>query len=124
MPQAEALATREGKLLFVGEFGGNVPNFTGPTSSARVYPTAVLKLQARASALSVALDSNAALSATPGINKRSFVASAIWAWACPTHLDTMRCLHANTTLHPSYLGSEHMLTTLQRANRLMTSGDI
>ena len=113
--QAEDLAEREGKLLFVGEFGGPAPNFTGPTRAAQAYPSAVLELQAPSHASSL---DDAVLRGKGGMRlERPFAASAIWAFACPTHLSTMRCLHANVSLHLSYHGSECVLALLRQANR-------
>eukprot|EP00966_Prymnesium_polylepis_P294414 6798647-Prymnesium_polylepis.1 len=114
---AEAAAASAGKLLFVGEFGGPPPNFTGPGAAEQAYPEAVLRLQSEPTA------------AQHGGGARAFALSAIWAWACPSHLDEMRCLYtregagtgpsSSHTEAAAYAGSERLLERLQHANARM-----
>lgn len=85
-----AAAAAVNKPLYLGEYGGPAPNFTGPTASARAYPEAVLDW----------LDARARVRALPH-GKESWqdpapqVLSSIWAWACPSkRASGMQCLGA------------------------------
>ena len=51
---ARSAATSVGKLLYIGEYGGAHPNFTGPTAAAQAFPEAVLRWQVAAAARVVA----------------------------------------------------------------------
>ena len=42
---ASIAASTAGKGLYMGEYGGPFPNFTGPTKESQAYPSAVLALQ-------------------------------------------------------------------------------
>ena len=94
---AEA-AKSVGKPLYVGEFGGPSPNFTGPTSGAQAFPDAVLRWQAEA---------------------QPRVLSSIWAWECPSHRESMRCV-SQSAAERGDAGSRRMLALLQAAERRLT----
>ena len=107
---AEAAAS-VGKPLYVGEFGGPSPNFTGPSPSSQAFPEAVLRWQAE---------------------RRPHVLSSIWAWGCPSHRTQMHCVSAsprqmadaNTSDAPTQDAgpgsSARMLALLQAAERQVT----
>lgn len=43
---AAQVAQQENKLLFVGEYGGASPTFTGPSDEDQKFPVAMLEIQA------------------------------------------------------------------------------
>lgn len=83
-------AASVGKPLYVGEFGGPAPNFTGPTLRAQAFPEALLRWQSR---------------------RRPHFLSSLWAWDCPSHRMSTRCLSRGLD------GSARMLALLQAAER-------
>jgi hypothetical protein len=89
-------ANKAGAGLFVGEYGGANPNFTGPSPQDQSYPQMILKTQ---------------VADTTG----TFVLSAIWAWECPSHRHDMTCIWPNSTV-PKETGSNRMVGLLQQAN--------
>jgi hypothetical protein len=96
-----ATARKANATLFVGEYGGPAPNFTGPSLAAQAFPAAVLQAQ---------VDD----ARTAG----AFALSAIWAWECPTHRNKTNCIWPNST-RPAEAGSGRMLSLIQEANRAM-----
>ena len=94
-------ASAAGAMLFVGEFGGPTPNYTGPSVASQAFPGAVLQAQVA--------DAHA---------HGAFGLSAIWAWQCPTHRCDMNCIWPNST-RPTEAGSDRMLRLLQEADEAM-----
>ena len=109
---AAAAAAAVGKPLYVGEYGGPAPNFTGPGVDAQAFPEAVLRWQVgRMRPLS-----------SPA------VLSSIWGWMCPSKRATMRCIYpppasrsnassASAAWRPGEEGSARMVELLQWADR-------
>jgi hypothetical protein len=93
---AAAVAKEAGAALFVGEYGGKGPNFTGPSVQDQSFPAAMLDAQ---------------VADTSG----AFLLSGIWAWMCPSHRKDMVCIYPNSTL-PKEAGSNRMVRLLQEAN--------
>lgn len=102
---AEAQAAAAGALLYVGEYGGAGPNFTGPTRADQAWPRAVLRAQAE--------------SARAG---GVWALSTLWAWECHTHRHDMVCVWPNSTA-PRERGSNAMLADVQRADAQMRASD-
>ena len=75
LASASALAKNASAVIFVGEYGGHGPNFTGPASESRRFPSLVLDQQVK--------------DAQQG---GSFIISSVWAWACPSHRKDMVCI--------------------------------
>ena len=108
---AAAAAASAGKLLYVGEYGGPPPNFTGPTVEAQTFPEAVLRWQVAASHAwqerrtddipesGKAHETHASKGGgntahgMQGPLRRSRILSSIWAWACPSHRSQMQCIY-------------------------------
>ena len=86
---------------------------------SQAFPQAVLELQAEPLPRSVESPANAIDADAHGETRgtRPFALSALWAWACPSHLNEMRCLHPNSSSRHSYAGSERLVAGLQRVNR-------
>ena len=95
---ADEAATEAGASLFVGEFGGPDPEFTGPSHDAQLWPEAVLQAQ---------VDS--------ANGSGSMIASAIWAWGCYTHRSDMNCIFPGSD-RPAEAGSDTMVAVLQETN--------
>ena len=85
-------------MLFVGEYGGPTPNYTGPTAADQAFPQAILQAQVA--------DAHAG---------GAFGLSALWAWQCPTHRDSMVCVWPGSTVK-NESGSDAMVHMLQQAN--------
>lgn len=96
---AAAAAHAVGKPLYIGEYGGLRPNFTGPTAAAQAFPTAVLEWQVEASrGESRGHQAARTVGADPGttlLPHRLRTLSSIWAWTCPSHSHSMYCLDPN-----------------------------
>lgn len=99
---SRAAAAAVGKLLYVGEYGGPQPNFTGPTAAAQAFPEALLRWQVGASKRTAAApapkppEGSPAPAPTPTEatpERRSRVLSSIWSWECPSHRGTMNCVY-------------------------------
>ena len=103
---AAATAAQHDAMLYVGEYGGPGPNFTGPTAADQAFPTAVLDLQV-------------ADAKTGG----PFALSTIWAWECPMHRSDMVCIWPNSTA-PKEHGSNAMIRAIQRANAAMAADSL
>ena len=93
---AARAAASVGKPLYVGEYGGRAPNFTGPTEQAQAFPEAVLRWQ---------VESRTAVAGAPR------PLSSIWSWSCPSKRATMRCAW------PFEEGSARLVALLQAAER-------
>ena len=117
---AAAAAAAVGKPIYVGEYGGPAPNFTGPLRSHQAFPEAVLRWQ-------VAAQQRAEEQRRAGLRGASPPAlSSIWGWMCPSKRRTMRCIWptsengAATMPHSVVVGEEqssaHMLSLMQWAN--------
>eukprot|EP00662_Eupelagonemidae_sp_cell21_P045130 gene45130-47872_t len=98
---AEAAAAA-GAALYVGEYGGQGPHFTGPSVADQSFPASMLQLQAGAGAGS------------------SFLLSTLWAWECPSHRGDMVCVYPNST-EPKEAGSVRMVGLLRAANAAMAN---
>ena len=120
---AEA-AKSVGKPLYVGEFGGAPPNFTGPSVEHQAFPEAVLRWQVATSAERRRRDP------VPDAAPRTL--TSLWGWMCPAKRATMRCIWPNASSVLSVRhgvgvrtrgwrdgeeGSDRMLSLLQWANR-------
>ena len=99
--ECAAAAKASGAVLFVGEYGGPAPNYTGPTVASQAFPASVLDAQVA--------DAQA---------RGAFALSAIWAWECPTHRADMNCIWPNSS-RPTEAGSRRLVTLLQAANKAM-----
>ena len=88
-------------VLFVGEYGGAAPLFTGPTASHRAAAASVLSEQV--------------LQAHSG---GAFALSALWAWQCYSHRGDMQCVWPGST-RASDGGSAAMVQALQSSNFAM-----
>ena len=110
----EYAAATLGKPVYVGEYGGPGPTFTGPSAADQAYPAAVLDYQVQAApgAGSTAGGVGAAASSS------AFPLSTIWAWACPSHRADMACIWPNST-RAKEAGSNRMLKLLTTANEKM-----
>eukprot|EP00039_Didymoeca_costata_P006827 m.93735 g.93735 ORF g.93735 m.93735 type:complete len:423 (-) comp13409_c0_seq1:189-1457(-) len=95
-----AAAYNAGKLLYVGEYGGPNPNFTGPSVANQEFPESTLNAQVT-------------LSKTyPNV----FALSTIWAWECPSHRQDMVCIWPNSTI-PKESGSARMAKLIMQTNQ-------
>ena len=92
-----------GALLYVGEYGGQGPNFTGPLLTDQAWPRAVLDAQVRSAT-------------APG--RGAWALSTLWAWECYTHRADMVCLWPNST-RPRENASDAMIEYVQRADARM-----
>ena len=90
----EAASSRT--ALYVGEYGGPHPNYTGPTSYDQEFPSQILKVQV----------------------SQPIPLTTIWAWACPSHRGDMVCIWPNST-RPKERGSKRMIDLLAEANARM-----
>ena len=116
---AAAAAASVGKPLYVGEFGGAPPNFTGPSAEHQAFPEAVLRWQVATSAERRRRD--------PVPNAVPRTLTSLWGWMCPAKRATMRCIWPNASSplggprsrgwHAGEEGSDRMLGLLQWANR-------
>jgi hypothetical protein len=79
---AASAAEDAGAALFVGEYGGKGPNFTGPSVQDQAFPAAMLAAQVN--------------------HGPSFILSAIWAWQCPSHRKDMTCIWPNSKVRSYY----------------------
>lgn len=93
---AASAAEDAGAALFVGEYGGKGPNFTGPSVQDQAFPAAMLAAQVN--------------------HGPSFVLSAIWAWQCPSHRKDMTCIWPNSKVAKE-AGSNRMVGLIQQANK-------
>jgi hypothetical protein len=98
-----------GKTIYVGEFGGPGPNFTGPTAADQAFPAAMLDLQVAAGA---------------GDNGSggggSFMLSTIWAFESPSHRKDMSEIWVGSS-RPKEQGSTRMLQLIASANKKMAA---
>lgn len=92
-------AKANGAMLYVGEYGGKNPHFTGPSAADQAFPKAILQAQ---------IDDQA--------NNGSFALSSIWAWACASHRSDMVCIYPNSTIDKEQ-GSNEMIKILNDANQ-------
>ncbi|KAL1499150.1 hypothetical protein AB1Y20_013661 [Prymnesium parvum] len=120
---AEHAARHAGKMLFVGEFGGPHPHFTGPAVDDQTFPDAVLNFQAGPGFQSDNFPKLHGGSALVANAPRPFALSAIWAWACPSHIEEMNCMHPNTAIHRSYAGSDRLLERIRQVNERLHDED-
>jgi unsaturated rhamnogalacturonyl hydrolase len=95
---AAAKAASVGKAVYVGEYGGAGPDFTGPSRADQSFPSAMLEYQIGAGDV--------------------FPLSTIWAWSCPSHRKDMVCIWPNST-RSKELGSNRMLSDINNANAKM-----
>ncbi len=117
------LAAREGKLLYVGEYGGTKPNHTGPTAEAQAFPEALLRWQVAHGEHAPrrgGSNSHAVPSHTPA---RRPVLSSIWAWECASHRHEMQCIYPNSD-RPSDSGSGRMVALLRQANAQLEAAEL
>ena len=98
---AIAAAAVAPKLLFVGEYGGNNPNFTGPSANDQRFNREMLDLQVA--------------SAQSAPDAGDIRLSAIWAWECPSHRATMVCIYPKSS-RPEEQGSDLMTEYIQQTN--------
>lgn len=102
---ASTAASSAGRGLFLGEYGGPAPNFTGPTKESQAYPSAVLALQVA--------------QAKSAPDASAFDLSAIWAFMCSWTRNQfpmkMVCIFPDSNL-PSESGSKAMLDLILQAD--------
>ena len=96
-----------GKTVYVGEYGGPAPNFTGPTNANQAFPAAMLDLQVAAGAKGKGSGS-------------SFMLSTIWAFESPSHRNDMAEIWPGST-RPKELGSARILRLIADANNKMSA---
>jgi hypothetical protein len=96
-----AAAQAAGKMLYVGEYGGPGPDFTGPSLSNQSFPDSILAMQVE--------DAKAG-----GVVSLT----TIWAWACPSHRKDMVCIWPGSA-RPKEEGSDAMLQMITKANQQM-----
>lgn len=94
-----------GKTIYVGEYGGPAPNFTGPTIADQAFPAAMLDLQ-------VAAGSND--------SDGSFMLSTVWAFESPSHREDMTEIWPGSN-RPKEQGSMRMLRLIAIANKQMAA---
>ena len=99
---AVARARLRGKMLFLGEYGGHGPDYTGPSPTSRRFPKLCLDLQ---------MDD-----AKKG-SKGGFALSAIWAFACPSHRKDMVCIWPGEPDGAKEKGTPAALAILSNANK-------
>lgn len=78
-------AAEVGKPLYIGEYGGPAPNFTGPTLNATRFPEAVLRWQI---ARTVSPHQKQHKHRQP----QPTTISSIWSWTCAAKRATMHCI--------------------------------
>ena len=99
---ASDAAKKAGAGLYLGEYGGPHPNFTGPSVKNQAYPANVLDLQvSRAREMS-----------------SSFDISTIWAWMGASHRTDSVFIWPNSTI-PTESGSARMLKLLLSADKAL-----
>lgn len=98
-----AAAAQNSKMLYVGEYGGANPDFTGPSVANQSFNQNVLDLQVA--------DSKAG---------GTYSLSTIWAWACPSHRADMVCIWPGSS-RAKELGSDKMIADIHTANTAMSS---
>ena len=98
---AAVAAKRMGKWMFLGEYGGPNPDFTGPSMQSQHFPIAALQMQVEAAHAGGA-----------------FRLSAIWAWECPSHRKDMNCIWPSSQRRGEE-GSDRMLHVLREADQRM-----
>ena len=93
-------AAAVGKPLYIGEYGGPYPNFTGPSAASRAYPESVLRWLVARAQPEAEVDFNGfsefkqpQTARTAAAHGPPRVLSSIWAWACASKRRTgMQCL--------------------------------
>lgn len=100
---AVSRARERGAMLFLGEYGGHGPNFTGPSAASRRFPQLCLDAQVED-----------VKNGTGG-----FALSAIWAWVCPSHRRDMVCIWPGEPDGPKESGTKPVLRMLSKANKLL-----
>jgi hypothetical protein len=95
-------ARAHGKMLFLGEYGGNQPNYTGPSSASRRFPQLCLDAQVE--------------DAKKGF-VGGFALSAVWAFACPSHRKDMVCIWPGQPDGAKENGTQAALAMLTNANK-------
>eukprot|EP01043_Picozoa_sp_COSAG02_P038869 COSAG02_NODE_3029_length_7507_cov_4.542953_6_plen_139_part_00 len=96
-----------GKTIYVGEYGGPSPNFTGPSVSDQAFPAAMLDLQVAAGASDSSADG-------------SFMLSTIWAFESPSHRKDMTEIWPGSSRLKEQ-GSARMLQLIATANKKMSA---
>lgn len=94
------LTEAEGKMLFVGEYGGPNPNFTGPTVADQQFNQDLLSLQ---------------VASSKGAGRNRIGMTAVWAWACPSHRADMTCIWPGSNRSKEE-GSGRMVELLTETN--------
>ena len=94
-----------GKPLYIGEYGGPPPNFTGPSMEHQAFPRALLNWQVEQQ--------------QRGRRARLRTLSSIWGWMCPAKRDSMRCIWGtnSTEWRSGEEGSIRMLQMLRWARK-------
>ena len=100
---AASHARERGAMLFLGEYGGHGPDFTGPSDASRRFPQLCLDTQVED-----------AKHGTGG-----FALSAIWAWACPSHRRDMVCIWPGEPDGSKESGTNAVLDMLSKANKVL-----
>ena len=98
---AEAEAAAAGALLYVCEYGGVGPNFTGPTLADQAWPRTVLRAQVNSSKA-----------------RGAWALSTLWAWECYTHRADLVCVWPNGTA-PRENASNAMIDAVRQADAQM-----
>jgi len=94
-------AAKTGKVLYVGEYGGAGPDFTGPSVANQTFNQDILDLQVA--------DAKAG---------GPFALSTIWAWSCPSHRADMVCIWPGSQ-RAKESGSDRMVSDIRSANAAM-----
>ena len=100
---ADDAAAAARAALYVGEFGGPSPEFTGPSEDAQLFPNLVLESQVESAQ-----------------RNGSFLVSSIWAWSCPSHRTDMNCIWPGSN-RTEEAGSDVMVSALKSTNTRLNS---
>jgi len=102
---ASTAASSAGRGLYLGEYGGPAPNFTGPTRESQAFPSTALALQVA--------------QAKSAPDTSAFDLSTIWAFMCSWTRNQfpmkMVCIFPDSNL-PSESGSKAMLDLILEAD--------
>ena len=102
---ASSSASSAGAGLFLGEYGGPAPNFTGPTKADQAFPSAALELQV------------AQAKAAPGASV--FDLSMIWMWMGASHRSDSVGIWPDSS-DPKESGSKAMLELILQADAALS----
>ena len=90
-----------GKVIYVGEYGGENPNFTGPSKADQAFPAAILDAQ---------------------VGAKNILLSTIWAFESPSHRKDMAEIWPRSK-RPKEAGSARMMGLIDDANKKLKTDD-